>query len=58
MDGASGGQNGQASATARSQLTATIEGWQNSLVGMDRRNRLLIFKHAAMRSGRPFPQDQ
>jgi hypothetical protein len=33
------------SPTARSQLAATIEGWQNSLVGMDGRNKLLNFKH-------------
>lgn len=45
MDDSVAARDGHLSPTARSQLAATIEGWQNSLVGMDRRNKLLNFKH-------------
>lgn len=38
-------RDGGLSPTAHSQLATTIEGWQNALVGMDRRNKLLNFKH-------------
>ena len=45
MDEPVAAREGHLSATASAQLAATIEGWQNALVGMDRRNKLLNFKH-------------